>query len=270
VDDFYLTSNGLAVIETTIGNYNADLWSLLTTQSVLSWVRVNVANAMASNAVQWTELFSEENSGTYNNQWMVLDMNLFEPGLPLVNNTFMLLEQLPGFIAVEDRSAQLNDERYFGSYNIPAVDSVWALAGFGSQQPSWKYAYNECPRYNMMLNLNASVQSVDSYKQMIRFNEFGRDSNVQDAAAGYGISSRFDLFPTTSKQHSFFGGIDSKATSITMATDGLMFWAQNGPTHDTQPVFDWSSAGRYEDLPSHVGMPDEWNFDWILYTPLSN
>ncbi len=115
VDDFYLTSNGLAVIETTNGNMNATLWDRLSTSSVLSWVRVTVGKGEAKSAKSWTELFAAETSGTYNNQWMVLDMALVEENKkkragvgaaggdggaalfpPLKANTFMILEQLPG------------------------------------------------------------------------------------------------------------------------------------------------------------------------------
>ena len=65
VDDFYLTSHGLGVIETTNGVYNDALWSKLTPKSVLSWFRANVANALAQSTKEWGALFSKENSGTY-------------------------------------------------------------------------------------------------------------------------------------------------------------------------------------------------------------
>ncbi len=39
----------------------------------------------------------------YNNQWMVVDHNLFVPGMTsLVNNTFWILEQIPGYIESYD------------------------------------------------------------------------------------------------------------------------------------------------------------------------
>ena len=47
----------------------------LTPHSVLSWQRVRVANLMASNGSEWVAHFKRHNSGTYNNQYMVTDLN---------------------------------------------------------------------------------------------------------------------------------------------------------------------------------------------------
>lgn len=98
VDDFYITGKGLAVIETTNGNHNKLLWQKVTPKSVLSWIRVTVANLKASTAPQWVSTFSHANSGTYNNQWMVLDTKLFVEGQRLPKDTFWVLEQLPEVI----------------------------------------------------------------------------------------------------------------------------------------------------------------------------
>jgi hypothetical protein len=37
--------------------------------------RVMVSNRLARSGKEWTKLFEKFNSGTYNNQWMVLDYN---------------------------------------------------------------------------------------------------------------------------------------------------------------------------------------------------
>lgn len=63
---------------------------------VFEWLRNMVANRLATSAAEWTTIFSQHNSGTYNNQWMVVDFNLFEPGQPLQNGTLFVLEQFPG------------------------------------------------------------------------------------------------------------------------------------------------------------------------------
>lgn len=116
VDDFYLTSNRLAIIETTNGNYNKKLWDEVTTSSVLSWMRVNVANMLSSTTTDWTTTFCLENSGTYNNQWMILDIlkveqfqedrNLKE----LLPNTFRVVEQIPGTCTSKDESGVLTSK----------------------------------------------------------------------------------------------------------------------------------------------------------------
>ena len=55
-----------------------------------------IANRLASNGRVWTKLFARYNSGTYNNQWMVLNYNFFEPGRPIKAGLLWVLEQLPG------------------------------------------------------------------------------------------------------------------------------------------------------------------------------
>ena len=112
-DDWYVLSSGLVVQETTIGYYFNNLTSLMLPDSVYEYVRNIVANRIAGSSPAWADAFSLYNSGTYNNQWGVFDLNLFAPGEPLVNNTFVLLEQNPGFIAVNDLSQMLQANRYF-------------------------------------------------------------------------------------------------------------------------------------------------------------
>ncbi len=47
----------------------------LTPHCVLSWQRVRVANLMASSGSEWVEFFGKHQSGTYNNQYMITDLN---------------------------------------------------------------------------------------------------------------------------------------------------------------------------------------------------
>ena len=41
-------------------------------------------------------IYTQHNSGSYCNQNMILDYNLFKPGQPLVNGTVIVSEQIPG------------------------------------------------------------------------------------------------------------------------------------------------------------------------------
>ena len=45
------------------------------------WIRSLAANRLSQGGKEWTEIFSKFNSGTYNNQWMIVDYNLIKPGL---------------------------------------------------------------------------------------------------------------------------------------------------------------------------------------------
>lgn len=63
-DDFYLTDAGLWIAETTNDILNASLYSKVVPQSLLSWIRTIVANRMATNGKDWTNIFAKYNSGT--------------------------------------------------------------------------------------------------------------------------------------------------------------------------------------------------------------
>jgi hypothetical protein len=91
------------------GYSNPALNQYIVPTTVLEWTRNILANRLANNGSQWTEIYSQFNSGTYNNQNMVrmvmmlllmldneqiLDYKLFTPGQPLKNGTFWLCEQV--------------------------------------------------------------------------------------------------------------------------------------------------------------------------------
>ena len=63
-------------------------------ESVLEWARNMIANKLATDAPSWTQIFSRYNSGTYNNEWMIIDYNLVVSGQPLKPNTFWVLDQV--------------------------------------------------------------------------------------------------------------------------------------------------------------------------------
>lgn len=55
-----------------------------------------VANRLATTASEWVDTFIKYNSGTYNNQFMILDYKKFIPGQPLVKSgLFHVVESIP-------------------------------------------------------------------------------------------------------------------------------------------------------------------------------
>ena len=65
LDDFYILSSGLILLQTTNSVYNKTLLKLVVPQSLLAWQRVRVANMMANDGRQWAEIFSSHNSGKW-------------------------------------------------------------------------------------------------------------------------------------------------------------------------------------------------------------
>ena len=96
-DDFALMSSGLAIIETTISVWNNSLFEhTKPTGQLPTWIRAIVANQLARNAREWCKIYARYNSGTYNNQWAVLDYKQFQKGQNLSDYGLLyVLEQMP-------------------------------------------------------------------------------------------------------------------------------------------------------------------------------
>jgi hypothetical protein len=104
-DDFYtLPDTKMVVIETTNGIMNSSLYDLIVPESLLTWQRVIVANRLATGGEEWTLTHSYFNSGTYNNQYFVVDMKQFVPGQGALAGFIWISEQIPGLIMREDVS----------------------------------------------------------------------------------------------------------------------------------------------------------------------
>lgn len=98
MDDFYVVSTGLAVSETTNDVINKTLFNYLKAETVPAGFRAMVANRLAEDGRHWTRTFEKHSSGTYNNQWVVLDYNKVNKtvdGVKLSNETLWILEELP-------------------------------------------------------------------------------------------------------------------------------------------------------------------------------
>ena len=107
VDDFYVTSQQLTVIETTNSVFNTSLFDAVTpVGTVPYWVRATAANRLASTAPEWHANFYRFNSGTYNNQWMTVDYKLFTPGRSLPDDLFWVSEQVRALPATLSQHAE--------------------------------------------------------------------------------------------------------------------------------------------------------------------
>jgi hypothetical protein len=198
-DDFYITSANLVVMETTNDVFNTSLYSAVTTHTVMYWIRCVVANRMASNGTEWANVFSLYNSGTYNNQWIVVDNKLVGDVYPqqFASGTLTILEQIPGHIISQDQTDVLNAQGYWPSYNIPFYPQIRELSGFADcpgnkhQQQNW-CNYANCSRALMFSEQQDGVVDMPSFKRVMRYNRWQSDPlSRRDACAA--ISARCDL-----------------------------------------------------------------------------
>ncbi|XP_054714812.1 putative phospholipase B-like 2 [Uloborus diversus] len=276
-DDFYLISSGLAAIETTIGNGNSSLWKFVTPKgTILDYQRNIVANRLAVTGAQWTELFGIMNSGTYNNQWIVLDYKKFLPGQPLQDGLLWVLEQLPGYLHSADVTDLLRQQTYFPSYNVPYFEDVFNLSGgqANAQKFGDWFTYDMNPRAQIFRRDHKKVTDLQSMMKLMRYNDYTHDplsrcNCTPPYSAENAISARSDLnpangtYPFGALGHRQHGGTDMKLTSSQLFKN-LQFVAIGGPTYDPLPPFQWSKSD-FDKLVKHEGHPDLWKFEPVIH-----
>jgi len=268
-DDFYITSQNLVVMETTNDVFNSTLYELyVTPETVPYWIRVIVANRMATSGAEWSKLFTLYNSGTYNNQWQIVDNKLFTPGQPLQPNTLWIAEQIPGFVVSAYITSVLISQGYFPSYNVPYFPFIYNISGYPAQEKAYgpMFSYNSCARANIFRRDQHNVVDVPTLQKMMRYNQYQTDPlSLQDACRG--ISARCDLnapwVSGTMNTYGAFGGIDNKLTTSAMSPQREAL-AVCGPTWDAQPPFAWTEQWQY--VP-HYGMPQVFAFEYDTMTP---
>jgi len=268
IDDFYQLSTKLVVMETTNGLLNNKLYVYVTPTNVLSWVRIIVANRMARDGKEWVQIFSNYNSGTYNNQWIIVDYELFTPYLPLRDGLLTIAEQIPNLVKSADVTSYLRNG-YWPSFNIPFFKEIFDASGFNDAIKTYGdwLTYDLSPRAQIFRRDANNVKNMDDYLAVLRYNNWKNDP-LSDGNPGNQISSRFDLVPPGPPPpnpylaRAPFGGIDSKGTNSALVNAGVSL-AQSGPTHDSVPAFSWSANNWSV---QHVGLPDTFNFGWV-YMP---
>ncbi|XP_062613550.1 citron Rho-interacting kinase-like, partial [Saccostrea cucullata] len=276
-DDYYLISSGLVSLETTIGNSNPALWQYISpTNSVLEGIRTMVSNYLASSGNSWGAVFTQYNSGTYNNQWMIVDYKQFVPGSANMKNLLYVVEQIPGMMAAEDKTDLVLKQSYWPSYNIPYFPSIFNMSGGNElvkKYGEW-FSYNGSPRAKIFKRDNSKVTDLKSMISLMRYNDYTHDplsrcNCTPPYSAENAISARCDLNPADGKYpfgalgHRSHGGTDMKLTNSAMFKD-LQFVAISGPTYDQLPPFQWSLVD-FRDTTPHIGQPDVFKFDPIMF-----
>lgn len=288
-DDFYVLSSGLVVQETTIGNSaNVLNKEYVSPMTLLEWQRNIVANRLAASGSDWCGILQKYNSGTYNNQFMIVDYNLFTPGVELVANTFTLCEQVPGYVRTNDLSAKLQADRYFGSYNVaydPFIRSVSGTDEAVKKQGPW-FGYDTTARAKIFQRDAPQIKDLAGMMKLMRSCNYKHDPlstqmdtceflSMKNCSPAYTaencIATRGDLNPRDG-----VWGLPSFAQRNHVATDAkissfstfdkksLQSFIVAGPTDSEGqiPGFKWSTS-PYAHTP-HLGMPDDMSkFPWV-------
>ena len=257
-DDFYLIDSKISVLETTIEIIDKDLYAGYSTSSnnhIPNYIRISIANRLANSGYEWTELFKKNNSGTYNSQWMIIDHSklkkISHEGL------FYVLEQIPGKIECKDLSLYLIENGFWESFNRPYFNSIYVRTGFEEMYRRYgkTYSYFDNDRANIISSKIKLVNGVDDLKELMHSS---LDNNGLLSFSS--ISPRFDLVQDE-KYKRTSGGIDTKITSSEMIINNKVE-AISGPSYkDNGYIFNWKEFPN----DSHVGLPEEWRFDWVKF-----
>ncbi|CUG94263.1 phospholipase B, putative [Bodo saltans] len=273
-DDFHMLDSKLVVMETSLNVFNLSTYVHVVPESLLSWVRVMVANRLATSGSSWQNIFSQYNSGTYNNEWLIIDLNLFRPNQPWQQESGILtiVDQMPGLIIGRDLTGYLfpasrhsQGQGYFPSYNVPVFPEIFNYAGYPAaieQQGGQMLDYNNCVRAQIFRQRCPNVSSVDDAKFLIQYNDYEHDP-ISQGNPLYAIASRVDLTPSSIGGAQAFGAIDGKVSSYASFLDFQKVHAFSGPTPQ-QSTFSFSTTTASLSGP-HQGVPPTFNFSYNVF-----
>ena len=270
VDEFHVMDSNLTEMGTSIDILKSNLYNSITHESILTWIRQIVANRLASSAEEWTKIFQTGNSGTGNEQAIILDMNKIDlKNKKIEDKSLMIIEQMPNYTETVDVTEYLR-KGYWPSYNVPFVNKTYRDMGYvvnnNSEGKQEHINYTLNARALIFNRSQGNVNSKEEFKKFIRYNDYKNDSLSQNDPSKT-IASREDLRNDNFTQ--CYGAIDAKFISVKdLLEKKNLIYIISGPTNDQQETFSWSntSCRCNRTNMSHIGHNDVWNFSWVNYS----
>ena len=270
LDDFYMLESGLTWTQTSNGVIDQSIYSAVKPESLLAWQRVRIASAMAATGPEWFDYFSRNHSGTYANQYMIANMNLFEPNKILKNDTLWVVEEAPGIVVGSDQTDALR-LGYWASFNVPYYNDVYNHMGYPSMVKKFGnyFTHDLCPRAQIFRRDQGKVNDMNTLKAIMRYNDYKNDPYSIDTTGRpnpmYAICSRGDL---KLKDASPGGCYDTKVTSFNYGAKELKAQAINGPTskYSTGKLPPFKFTGEFSKY-EHMGLPISYEFDFVHVEP---
>ena len=270
-DDFYYLDSKLLVMETSIAIYNFELYKEMKPESVLTWVRVMLANKLAKSAEDWIEIFKKENSGTYNCQFTILDLNKVDlKQKNIEDKALMIIEQLPGETDTLDVTKNLKDE-YWASYNIPYSKIIFRDIGYEdaidiSPELEADLDYEKNSRAKIIKREQKNVKSNEDIKKFLRYNKYKTDEFSNNDPRNT-IACRYDLLDDQDENRCY-GATDAKFVSLKDLIEGKKIYIISGPTNEDQPTFSWANTNCVEKRNKKFypdNLEQNRNINWIEY-----
>lgn len=241
-------------------------------------MRNTISNRLARNGSEWVNIYSQHESGTYNNQFMVVDYKKLSSDGKQLNDGFLhILEQLPTLIVAKDKTDVLRTQTYWSSYNVPYYSEIYHKSGYDAVYARYGdyFSYNKTARAQIFKREHGKVHDISSMYHLMRLNNFKSDplSRCEKCSpvpnAYYAIASRGDLndphghYPHGGLGEYLMGAIDAKITSSKLAAN-MEIVAVSGPTNQNEPSFDWRKVPQKQRNTPHFGQPSEWKFKPVI------
>ena len=255
LDDYYVLDGSRVVTETSLSTENSDVYQDVHPDSVPSWMRVTIANWIASDQESWADAFFSYRSGTGNNQWLMIDYKnyeLYKKNLSKAKNIVWIIEEFFSLTSSQDVTQLLVNQGYLASYNVPYDPKILELSKSSTN-------YTNDPRYHLFKKYAPGIKHMDDMKNVMRLNNVSDTGDFCDA-----IASRCDLDKTEEYP---WGATDCKITSDKMVAQHQN-WIISGPTTKNLPPFTWSDWPRFAKNISEI--PKIFNFNWVYVDPKTN
>jgi hypothetical protein len=160
---------------------------------------------VTDNGDNWTSTFIRENSGSYNNEYIVVDTKLMAKPLP--SGFLWMIQQMPGLWNRTDVTAELNQRGYYQSINTPRENtSIWFWADYpGEQRKEPKraefWSFHGQIQEKIIERDAKNITSYWDFRRFMRFNNYTMDpifiinQTTGERELGQGIMARYDLRP---------------------------------------------------------------------------
>ena len=113
------------------------LYDLVATNSLYAWQHVCIANELESTGKKWYSYLSNQHSGTYNKQYMVINYAAFEIAESLPDEFVWQIKQISGTVAGLDvTDLDIVERWYWASYNVAAIEEMYNKSCYPESVPN--------------------------------------------------------------------------------------------------------------------------------------
>jgi hypothetical protein len=177
----------------------------------------------------WTEQFARKNSGTYNNEYVVVDTKKWVAGQPVQRDLVWMIEQMPGFTKSRDVSEEFARKTYFEGISTPRFPEIWNLSDYPGEMMRFPekadfWSFDGQIREKLIVRDAPTIGTDERFKEFMQYNDYlhadlmiipGTVPPQREPAQG--MLAKYDLRPengTICGMPQHFGGMDVKGLLV--------------------------------------------------------